>query len=313
MSKNMINGNSRVVAIGGGHGLGRLLASFDFLEDRLTGIVATTDNGGSTGRLREETGCIAWGDLRNCLSQLTKEKDLKSLLFDYRFQQDTGSLEGHSLGNIMLLALDEISARPMETLNVFREFFNIQSKIIPMTEEPAHLAACSSDGCEVFGEVNIDAQEIIPESLQIVPQVSATKEAVNAIEEADLILMGPGSFLTSVLPPLLIPELSQAINNSRAPKVLIANMVAEDGPTGNISLKEKLVWMERQIGVSIIDAIIWPKSRVLKGEAPESLMLADLLYGGHERLHDRDKLVKAVNTVYSALINENSIQSLKAS
>lgn len=302
-----------VVAIGGGHGLGRLLSAFDFLEEKLTGIVTTTDNGGSTGRLREETGCIAWGDLRNCLSHLAKEKNLKSLLFDYRFQNDGGSLSGHALGNLMLLALDDMCVRPMDTLNMFRDFLHIKSGIVPMTETPAHLMACNEDGCDLMGEVNIDAAESIPSSLKIVPDVAATNEAVEAIRQAELILMGPGSFLTSVVPPLLIPEINQAINNSNAAKILIANMVPEDGPTGKASLSEKMQWMRDRVGENLVDAIIWPESRELKGEPPSNVVFADLYYSEHDRLHDKAKLVKSVQKVYSSLLNEKSLKPRIAS
>lgn len=312
MNQHVFSKSSHVVAIGGGHGLGRLLSAFDFLEHRLTGIVATTDNGGSTGRLREETGCIAWGDLRNCLSQLTREKDLKSLLFDYRFKDDTGSLKGHSLGNMMLLALDDMCVRPMDTLTLFRDFFNIKSRIIPMAEMPAHLVACCANGDNVHGEVGIDALESVPQRIKIVPGVSATKEAINEINRADLILMGPGSFITSVMPPLLVTEIAAAIHKSHAPKILIGNMVAEDGPSGKIPLKEKLQWMEMQIGYNIVDAIIWPESREIIGDSPSNLILSDLFFEGHERLHDRNKLVNTVSQVYSQLSKKKVIHPLRA-
>ncbi len=303
MDKNRVARAKAIVAIGGGHGLGRVLSAFSFLGSRLSAIVTTTDNGGSTGRLRDETGCIAWGDLRNCLSHLTKEKDLKSALFDYRFQGDVGSLSDHSLGNLMLLALDDMCIRPMDTLNLFRDLFDIQSKIIPMTETPAHLVACDEFGCHVMGEVNIDAQENVPTNLHIVPEVKATCEAVEAIRQADLILMGPGSFLTSVIPPLLIPCINQALKDSSVPKILIANMVAEEGPTGRICLQRKMDWMAKTLGCNMVDSIIWPESRKFIGQVPANLVSVDLLFDEHERLHDKAKLVKAVETVYSSLLN----------
>ena len=290
----------KVVAIGGGHGLGRLLSAMSFLEQNLTGIVTTTDDGGSTGRLRNETGCIAWGDLRNCLSQLTSSDDLKTTLFNYRFE-DTGSLNGHSLGNLMLLALDNMCTRPTDTINLFRDFLDVKTNIFPMSEAPTHLAACDKNGCKIMGEVNIDAEEMLPLNIEILPKVRAPKEIISAINKADVILMGPGSFLTSVIPPLLVPDIKQAILKSTAPKILIANMVPEDGPTGKMALAEKLLWMSKVIGENIVDAIIWPDSRELHGPGKLNIIKADLKTEDHERLHDKEKLVNTICSVANKL------------
>jgi len=286
----------KVVAIGGGHGLGRLLSALSFLEQNLTGIVTTTDDGGSTGRLRDEIGCIAWGDLRNCLSQLTSGNDLKNTLFEYRFKE-AGSLSGHSLGNLMLLALDNMCTRPTDTLNLFRDFLNVKANIFPMSETPAHLCACDDKGCKILGEVNIDAAEALPVGIEIVPEVSAPAEVISAIKSADVIILGPGSFITSVLPPLLIPGIKEAIINSNASKLLVANMVPEDGPTGKIQLKEKINWMEGVVGKNLFDTIIWPESRLLRGPGNLNIIRANLKTSDHERLHDKVKLAEIIHEV----------------
>lgn len=293
---NHIDNLGKVVAVGGGHGLGRLLSTLSFLGNDLTGIVTTTDNGGSTGRLRNETGCIAWGDLRNCLSQLTQGTSIKNTLFEYRFDE-AGSLSGHSLGNLMLLALDNMCVRPTDTLNLFREFLGVKANILPMSEMPAHLSACNSEGCRIMGEVDIDAEDTLPTEIYITPQVSAPHEVLTAINEADVIVMGPGSFLTSVMPPLLMPDIKNAIIDSSAAKILIANMVPEDGPTGKIPLYKKLQWMEMVVGANIVDTIIWPHSRALYGPGDLNVVLADLKSQDHERVHDKEKLLKVINDV----------------
>jgi len=113
-----------VVAFGGGTGLGRLMSALSFLGDRLVGVVTTTDDGGSTGRLRSAAGCIAWGDLRHCFNQICTESTLSRLLFEYRFV-DSGELSGHNLGNLMLLALDQLTARPLDAVNLVREFLGV--------------------------------------------------------------------------------------------------------------------------------------------------------------------------------------------
>ncbi|MGB1108961.1 MAG: gluconeogenesis factor YvcK family protein, partial [Gammaproteobacteria bacterium] len=204
----------RVVSFGGGTGLGRTLASLRDLGDRLTGIVATTDDGGSTGWLREQSGGIAWGDVRNCLNQLSHQPTLGSLLLEYRFS-DVGELSGHSLGNLILLALDQISPRPLHAIDLVRELVHVEARLMPMAEQPTRLHALDSEGVAVHGEVKVDALSLPPEKLWLEPSVSATPEAVNAILEADLITMGPGSFVTSVLPSLLVDGLREALLASK--------------------------------------------------------------------------------------------------
>ena len=122
----------RVVALGGGHGLGRVLSSLSSLGSRLTGIVTTTDNGGSTGRIRRSEGGIAWGDMRNCLNQLITEPSVASAMFEYRFGGN-GELSGHNLGNLMLKALDHLSVRPLEAINLIRILLKVDTHLIPMS------------------------------------------------------------------------------------------------------------------------------------------------------------------------------------
>lgn len=145
----------RVVALGGGHGLGRVLSSLSSLGSRLTGIVTTTDNGGSTGRIRRSEGGIAWGDMRNCLNQLITEPSVASAMFEYRFGGN-GELSGHNLGNLMLKALDHLSVRPLEAINLIRNLLKVDTHLIPMSEHPVDLMAIDDQGHEVYGEVNID-------------------------------------------------------------------------------------------------------------------------------------------------------------
>lgn len=183
----------RVVALGGGHGLGRVMSSLSSLGSRLTGIVTTTDNGGSTGRIRRSEGGIAWGDMRNCINQLIAEPSVASAMFEYRFGGN-GELSGHNLGNLMLKALDHLSVRPLEAINLIRNLLKVDAFLIPMSEQPVDLMALDHEGHEVYGEVNIDQLDNVPQELMLTPPVPATREAVEAIAEADLILIGPAVF-----------------------------------------------------------------------------------------------------------------------
>lgn len=245
----------RVVALGGGHGLGRVMSSLSSLGSRLTGIVTTTDNGGSTGRIRRSEGGIAWGDMRNCLNQLIAEPSIASAMFEYRFSGN-GELSGHNLGNLMLKALDHLSVRPLEAINLIRNLLKVDAFLIPMSEQPVDLMAIDHEGHEVYGEVNIDQLPCVPKELMLSPPVPATREAVEAIAEADLILIGPGSFYTSLLPILLLDEMAQALRRTPATMVFIDNLGKEHSPAANLTLADRVGIMEHYVGKRVIDAIV---------------------------------------------------------
>ncbi|ROP59129.1 putative cofD-like protein [Enterobacter sp. BIGb0383] len=246
----------RVVALGGGHGLGRVMSSLASLGSRLTGVVTTTDNGGSTGRIRRAEGGIAWGDMRNCLNQLITEPSVASAMFEYRFGGN-GELSGHNLGNLMLKALDHLSVRPLEAINLIRNLLKVDALLIPMSEMPVDLMALDHEGHEVYGEVNIDQLTQPLKELMLTPKVSAPREAVEAIAEADLILIGPGSFYTSLMPILLLDDIARALRRTPAPMVYIGNLGRELSPAAaSLTLADKLALMEQVVGKKIIDAVV---------------------------------------------------------
>ncbi|NIH15857.1 uridine diphosphate-N-acetylglucosamine-binding protein YvcK [Serratia symbiotica] len=246
----------RVVALGGGHGLGRLMSALSSLGSRLTGIVTTTDNGGSTGRIRRSEGGIAWGDTRNCLNQLIAEPSVASAMFEYRFSGN-GELSGHNLGNLMLKALDHLSVRPLKAINLVRSLLKVDATLIPMSEQPVDLVAYDHEGNHVYGEVNIDQLINMPRELMLSAQVTATREAPEVIAQADVILIGPGSFLTSLMPLLLLDDLTRALRRSSANMIYIDNLGRElSVAAASLPLKDKLVLMEEKIGRQMIDALI---------------------------------------------------------
>ncbi|MDC9589046.1 uridine diphosphate-N-acetylglucosamine-binding protein YvcK [Xenorhabdus sp. XENO-10] len=246
----------RVVALGGGHGLGRVMSSLSSLGTRLTGVVTTTDNGGSTGRIRRSEGGIAWGDMRNCLNQLITEPTIASTMFEYRFSGN-GELSGHNLGNLMLKALDHLSVRPLEAINLIRNLLKVNAQLIPMSEQSVDLMAIDDQGNTVHGEVNVDQLNCIPQELSLYPRVNATKEALDAIEQADLILIGPGSFFTSLMPLLLLEDLTQSLRRSNANMIYIGNLGKElSHAATKLSLEDKIEIMESKIGRKMINALI---------------------------------------------------------
>lgn len=290
----------RVVALGGGHGLGRVLSSLSPLGSRLTGIVTTTDNGGSTGRIRRSEGGIAWGDMRNCLNQLITQPSVASAMFEYRFGGN-GELSGHNLGNLMLKALDHLSVRPLEAINLIRNLLKVDAFLIPMSEQPVDLMAIDHEGHEVYGEVNIDQLPCVPNELMLSPPVPATREAVEAIAEADLILIGPGSFYTSLLPILLLDEMAQALRRTPATMVFIDNLGKEHSPAANLTLADRVGIMEHYVGKRVIDAIVvGPKTDTtgLENRAivQTPLDAADVPYR-HDRVLLRNALEKAIQAL----------------
>lgn len=291
---------NRVVAIGGGHGLGRVMSSLAFLGRRLTGIVATTDNGGSTGRLRASRGGIAWGDLRNCLTQIASLRPSRvNDLFEYRFPPGQDDLAGHNLGNLILHALDDLNAKPVETLNMLRYFLRIRPFLFPMSDQPCNLVA-KANGRIFHGETAVDQTDTLPEDIYLEPRVTACPEAVQHIMNADLILVGPGSFLTSILPPMLVPEIKEALQKTSAKSILLANTIDEDVQTGSISLMEKLTWGESILNAAP-DAIIYPSNRKKIDTGKVFLFQTDLVSKDNERLHDPNKLRFAIEETFRTI------------
>ncbi|PJG86393.1 gluconeogenesis factor YvcK family protein [Conservatibacter flavescens] len=290
-----------IVAIGGGHGLGRVMSALSFMQERLTGIVTTTDNGGSTGRIRVNYGGIAWGDLRNCLNQIITEPSTASALFEYRFSGQ-GELSGHNLGNLMLKALENMHIRPLKGVNLIRDLLKVKSFIIPMSESPVHLAAKLHSGATILGEVSIDNLTELPRDIQLIPQVKATPEAVNALKQADLILFGPGSFLTSIMPPLLLEEIQTVLQQSNAKKLFIDNLGIEHSPAANLSLIDRITWIERTVGKQIIDGIIAPPEHAEDMRAHKIKLMARKLNADDVRYrHDRNLLCQAIDELLGEL------------
>jgi uncharacterized cofD-like protein len=288
-----------ITALGGGHGLGRLLSSLAFLGEKLTGIVATTDNGGSTGRIRAQQGGIAWGDLRNCLSQITVQPTVASMLFEHRFGGN-GELAGHNLGNLMLKALEDMHIRPLDGINLVRDMLQVQAHIIPMSELPVNLAA-RLHGSTIVGEVSVDALTEVPENLLLLPNVTATPEAISALTHADLILLGPGSFFTSIMPNLLVYALAQAVRHSAAKVVLIDNIGQEHDPSGTLNLAERIRWIEQKIGENRLDGVITMRPNSEDLPSSVCVLQRDLRADDVSYRHDREKLCTALDEILQKL------------
>lgn len=291
---------NKVIAIGGGHGLGRVLSALSFLREKLTGVVATTDNGGSTGRIRSQHGGIAWGDLRNCLTQITVKPTVASALFEYRFA-GKGELAGHNLGNLILKALEDMKIRPLEALDLVRDLLHVRVGLMPMSETPVHLASLLPCGKTIVGEVSIDALDQLPHSLSLEPNVAATPELLDELRQAELILLGPGSFFTSIMPNLLLDDVAQTIQQSHANVIFIDNIGKEHGIAGTLSLNDRIQWIENRIGVTRLNGIITvPEER---SETPSHIktLRQDLSAEDVSYRHDRIKLRRAIEDIIALL------------
>jgi len=287
----MLIKNLKVVAIGGGHGLGRVLSSLSFMENQLTGIVTTTDNGGSTGRLRKRSSTIAWGDLRSCLTQLVDNDSVGSQLFNFRFD-GKDELGGHNLGNLILYGLGQIQSRPLDSIKLVRRMLRIKTPVFPMSETPTDLMAFYPEGRCRVGELSVDEMPIMPKSLMLAPLVKTLDLCNKALAEADLIILGPGSFLTSVIPPLLVRDIVNGISKGKAHCVFIDNIVAENSPAAALSLDEKLSWIEDNIGCMPIDSVIVQDNKIKSNKVP--VICCDLANKEVKHYHDNEKLVQAL-------------------
>ncbi|WP_439257763.1 gluconeogenesis factor YvcK family protein [Lonepinella sp. BR2271] len=288
-----------LVAIGGGHGLGRVMSALSFLKEQLTGIVATTDNGGSTGRIRHDHGGIAWGDLRNCLTQIIATPTTASAVFEYRFS-GTGELAGHNLGNLILKALEDMQIRPTDAINLIRNFLRVKSFLLPMSDDPVHLGATLPSGENILGEVAVDNLQQLPAQLFLYPNVNASPEAIQAILQADVILLGPGSFLTSIMPTLLLPEIIQALKQTSAHIIFIDNLGVEHSPAAHLSLPDRIQWINQTVGENIVDGAITPVP-IDETALNIKLLVSKLNADDVTYRHDRDLLCSAINDMLVAL------------
>ncbi|WP_027697350.1 uridine diphosphate-N-acetylglucosamine-binding protein YvcK [Vibrio litoralis] len=291
-----IHKTKKVVAIGGGHGLGRMLAALKDFGANATGIVATTDNGGSTGRIRQCQGGIAWGDTRNCINQLITEPNISSMMFEYRFR-GAGELNGHNLGNLMLTALDNLSIRPLDAIHLICDMLKVEVNIVPMSEHPADLTALSKTGKWVRGETNVDDMSEPLQRLYVEPEVPATEEGIDAILSADCIILGPGSFLTSIMPPLLLPDIGKAIaQNTQAKLVFVDNLDNEFGPAGMMSLEERLKWCQRACDGRQVDVLLGENFSDGLDKNYQCVEV-NLASPNHEWRHDRKKLQQEIEKI----------------
>lgn len=301
----------KIVAIGGGTGLSTLLRGLKQYSEHVTAIVAMADDGGSSGRLRAELGMLPPGDIRNCLTALAEEEDLLTQLFRYRFEK--GDLSGHSFGNLFLAAMSAITGDLQQAVQQSSKVLAVQGKVLPATLDSLVLVARLRDGRIIKGESTISHLPDPIAQVWLEPnEPKALPEAVKAIEEADAIILGPGSLYTSIVPNLLIPEIRQAIQKSRAPKLYVCNVMTQPGETDGFHASDH-VRVLRGYGSNLFDAVLanrQPPSRLLDSYQQNDqfpvkidtnlkhygvkVLLADLLDESALVRHDPNALARAI-------------------
>ena len=245
--KSKLSKGPNIVAIGGGTGLSTLLKGLKNYSSNISAIVTVTDDGGSSGVLRKQLGVQPPGDIRNCLAALSNEEPMLTRLFQYRFSRGDG-LEGHTFGNLFLSALTTITGSLERAVQASSKVLSVQGQVIPATGIDVMLWAELVSGEKIFGE------SLISKSMQPINRIGCIPEnppalpaALEAIREADLIVLGPGSLFTSLLPNLLVPEIVEALLKNKSPKIYISNLMTQPGETDGLDVFQHIKSIERQL------------------------------------------------------------------
>jgi uncharacterized cofD-like protein len=324
----------KVVAVGGGTGLPMVLQGLKTYSKNLTALVTVTDSGRSSGRLREEYGVLPPGDARNCLVALSETEEQQEdlyTLFQYRF--DRGSLKGMNLGNLLMTALTDMTGSFELAIKKASKILAISGKVLPSTLEDTHICAELVDGTLLEGEFNVRQPGKSPIKRVVLKSnnVEPLPEAIEEVSNADIIVLGPGSLYTSVIPNILVKGLREAIKNSHATKIYVCNIVTQPGQTDGYTTSDHIKALIAHLGEGVLDYVLvnnyMPKKEVLEKYAREGAKMvspdlethnlfvkiveADLvedlektrvLWEKQDLLrHDPDKLANAICRVYARL------------
>ena len=293
----------KVVVIGGGTGLSVMLRGLKAKTYNLTAVVTVADDGGSTGRIRQDLDIIAPGDLRNCLVALADKEGLMEKLFAHRFG-GSGNLTGHSFGNLFIAALIEVLGDVEEAMDATSKVLRVRGKVIPSSAEKLRLNAEMTDGRIVEGESQIPHAHGKIKRVFTTPEYpKAIQSAVDAIKEADAIVLGPGSLYTSIMPNLCVPDIVQAVRTSKAPKIYICNVMTQPGETDDYTVSDHIKAINRQAGGKVIDFVI-----ANNGDVDPAVLQHYVAHGSHPVMIDKKEVGQTGATlILSNLINkENS-------
>ena len=315
----------KVVAIGGGTGLSTLLRGLKVHTSNITAIVTVADDGGSSGRLRRELGVLPPGDFRNCIAALAQSESLTTQLFQYRFTEGQG-LDGHSFGNLFIAAMASVTGSFESALAESSRVLAVQGRILPSTLQNVTLMADLREEAvgrlnRVAGESSITRTGGTIERVYLDPvDVRPYPEAIRAILDAELIVLGPGSLYTSIMPNLLVRDIVQATRASRAIKIYVCNVATQHGETDCFSASDHLTAIERHVGSGLVDVVLANNRLAVdmsaappgvgelvvpSGTQYARLVEADLIDIEHPWRHDSVKLARAVMDVFQSGVRAN--------
>jgi len=248
--------NKKIVAVGGGSGLSTLLRGLKKYPFDITAVVAVSDDGGSSGKLRNELGVLPPGDIRNCLVSLSEEESIMAKLFQYRFPKK-GSLSNHSFGNLFITALSEVSGGFDKAIANAGDVLAIKGRVLPVSLENVTLKASLSDGKIITGESNISKIKSAIDKVEIFPHYAkVSKDVKEAFLNADYVILGPGSLYTSVIVNLLFDGVTAALKKTKAKKIYICNIMTQAGETQNFSLSDHIAAIEKHSYKGILDCVL---------------------------------------------------------
>ncbi|MCI7595040.1 MAG: YvcK family protein [Lachnospiraceae bacterium] len=251
----------KVVVLGGGTGSSTLLRGLKEFPVDLTAIVSVCDDGSSTGVLREEFNIPAVGDIRRVLVALSETEPLVMELFNYRFRT-TSDLDGHTVGNLLLTASSEITGNLSDGIEALSKVFNLKGKVVPLTEDNVVLMGEMEDGSIVEGEHHITQNKNKIRKVFYKEEPIPTKEAVKALEEADLIILSMGSLFTSIIPNLICDKILEAIDQSRGKLMYVCNMVTQPGETENYKVSDHIKLLNQHLRKRKIDVVIANEGKI---------------------------------------------------
>lgn len=248
----------KIVVIGGGTGTYTVLKGLKNYDVKITAIVSMADDGGSTGVLRDEFGILPPGDIRKCVVALSESTEIMKDLFQYRFKN--GAINGHSLGNLLITALQDITGSYEEGIKAASRILNIKGMVLPVSLSDCRLCAELEDGQIITGETNIDIPKhdgnLKINKIFLKPAAIANPKALEVIKEADLIVIGPGDLYSSIISNLVVEGIPEAIKSSKAKKVYVCNLMTKFGETNNFKASDLVKEIENYLGKDILDCII---------------------------------------------------------
>ena len=276
----------KVVIFGGGSGLSQLLKGIIQFPMDVTAVVSVSDNGASTGRLREEFAIPAVGDITKVLMAMSGESKGVKELFNYRFPKDS-SIGNHSIKNLIMTALLDMKGNFAHSLPILCDLLDVKGKLLPLTEDNVDLIGITKEDEEIVGEAEITESKRIIKDLKYNKKVTVTPRVLEEIKKADLIIFSSGSLLTSVMPHIIVPEIQEAINNSKAKTMYICNMLTQPGETDDFKVSDHIKVIEKYLGKKSVDVVIANNSTI-----PNNMALLAKSEGKDSVEIDLDKLEK---------------------